>query len=239
MKQAREQTLQGLVLPGGGPTTTGYVLMGLAAQAHPRDAATDALVRLIRRAQRADGRWSTTGRVPSEASEFTAAAVSIRGLQLYATPLPGSPERKAIDDGVSWLTNAQPVSTEDRVFRVFGLTWGRAPVTAIRSAVTDLIATQRADGGWAQLPSLPSDAYATGSALNALRESGLPVGNPVYRRGVDFLLRTQLQDGSWLVKKRTHPTQIYFESGFPHHADQYISTAATNWATLALIAAAR
>jgi hypothetical protein len=40
-----------------------------------------------------------------------------------------------------------------------------------------------------------------------------------------------MQDGSWHVRKRALPTQPYFESGFPNGVDQYISAAATNWAT--------
>ena len=35
------------------------------------------------------------------------------------------------------------------------------------------------------------------------------------------------------------PVQAYFESGFPHGKDQFISAAATNWATMALIPAAQ
>ena len=58
-----------------------------------------------------------------------------------------------------------------------------------------------------------------------------------YRRGVQFLLKTQLADGSWFVRKRAHAVQIYFESGFPYSEHQYISAAATNWATQALILA--
>ena len=99
--------------------------------------------------------------------------------------------------------------------------------------------TQRSDGGWAQLASLRSDAYATGEALAALREAGLATTDPVYQRGVRFLLTTQLEDGSWYVRKRTHATQAFFDSGFPHGVDQYISAAATNWAALALALAAR
>jgi hypothetical protein len=73
--------------------------------------------------------------------------------------------------------------------------------------------------------------------LAALREAGQSVTGGPYRRGNEFLLRTQLQDGSWHVAKRAISTQPYFESGFPHGIDQFISAAATNWATLALIAA--
>jgi hypothetical protein len=52
---------------------------------------------------------------------------------------------------------------------------------------------------------------------------------------VRYLLHTQLADGSWLVRTRSHATQSYFESGFPHGEDQFISAAATNWATQALL----
>ena len=94
---------------------------------------------------------------------------------------------------------------------------------------------QRSDGGWSQEPSLESDSYATGEALTALRESGMAAADDLaVRRGVAFLLRTQLQDGSWYVKSRSVPIQVYFESGFPHGADQWISAAGTAWAVRAL-----
>ena len=54
-----------------------------------------------------------------------------------------------------------------------------------------------------------------------------------------YLLSTQLTDGSWHVRSRAIAFQPYFESGFPHGHDQWISAAATNWATMALIPAAR
>ena len=52
--------------------------------------------------------------------------------------------------------------------------------------------------------------------------------------GVAFLLATQLEDGSWYIRSRAVPLQPYFEGGFPHGHDQWISAAATNWAALAL-----
>jgi squalene cyclase len=82
---------------------------------------------------------------------------------------------------------------------------------------------------------MPSDAYATGTALVALHEAGgLRPGDAAYRRGVAFLLRTQRPDGSWFVQSRSRPFQPYYESGFPYEKDQFISAAASGWATTAI-----
>jgi len=51
---------------------------------------------------------------------------------------------------------------------------------------------------------------------------------------VRYLLTTQLDDGSWHVRSRAPKFQPYFESGFPHGQDQWISSAATAWASMAL-----
>src|SRR5262249_54961604 len=96
-------------------------------------------------------------------------------------------------------------------------------------------AEQGGDGGWRQLTTLDSDAYATGQALVALMDSGaMTASDPVVQRGVQFLLRTQLADGSWFVRSRAIAIQPLFESGFPHGRNQWISSAATSWATMAL-----
>ena len=55
---------------------------------------------------------------------------------------------------------------------------------------------------------------------------------------MDYLLRTQASDGSWHVRSRAIWLQPYFDSGFPYGQDQFISTAGTAWATLALTLAA-
>ena len=102
-------------------------------------------------------------------------------------------------------------------------------------AARALLACQRPDGGWSQLPNVETDAYATGQALVALKLSGqVSASDPAYQRGVGFLLRSQLTDGSWLVRSRTFPFQPYKESGFPHGKDQWISAAGTSWAAMAL-----
>jgi len=80
-----------------------------------------------------------------------------------------------------------------------------------------------------------SDAYATGEALYALNTSGsMDASDPVYQKGLKYLLRTQAPDGTWHVKSRSIWIQPYFESGFPYGHDQWISAAGTAWATMAL-----
>jgi len=48
------------------------------------------------------------------------------------------------------------------------------------------------------------------------------------------LRRTQEPDGSWHVRSRAFGFQPYRDTGFPHHDDQWISSAATGFAILAL-----
>jgi ankyrin repeat protein len=135
-----------------------------------------------------------------------------------------------------------PATTEDRTFRLFGLVWTGASETERREAARALVATQREDGGWSQLAGRPSDAYATGEVLVALREAGgIATTDPVYVRGLRFLLRTQAADGSWHVVSRLNPpapvSPPYFETGFPYGHDQFVSAMATAWATNALMQA--
>ncbi len=76
--------------------------------------------------------------------------------------------------------------------------------------------------------------------LYALTTAGLmSITDPVYQKGVDYLLRTQAADGTWRVRSRSIWLQPYFESGFPYGQDQFISTAGTAWASMALAAAAQ
>jgi hypothetical protein len=82
---------------------------------------------------------------------------------------------------------------------------------------------------------MQSDAYATGQALYALNESGMPVSDPVYQRGVKYLLRTQDRDGTWFVNKRAIPANNYLDAGFPHGESQCASFNGTCWAMMALL----
>lgn len=221
---------------GGQADTAGYTLLTLEAAGHAPDPATAAVAEYLLQYQKEVDHYRTGARrPPTEQSSFTTTYVALRGLKAYGTAEQKERIDKRMDEVRGWLVKSRGQDTEDRVFRLWGLKTAGADAKEIQSAVDDLVKTQREDGGWGQLSDMESDAYATGSALVALHQAGgLPTSDEVYRKGVGFLLNKQLGDGSWYVRTRSKPFQIYFESGFPHGKDQFISIAASGWATTAL-----
>jgi N-acyl-D-amino-acid deacylase len=105
---------------------------------------------------------------------------------------------------------------------------------AITKALRAVQSLQRADGGWSDMASMESNAFTTGKVLVALRAAGVSAADGVFRRGVKFLLDTQQEDGSWYVRSRALAFQPYFDNGYPHGYDQWISAAGAGWATAAL-----
>ena len=177
-----------------------------------------------------------TQRPPLEYSHFTSTALSLRGLQLFAGKDRSKEVAQSVAIALTWLLAAKPAETEDRVWHLFGLKWSGAKADAIDEAIKALMAGQRSDGGWAQTSKMKSDPYATGQALAALHlAGGVPVNDFRWRKGIAWLMRAQLADGSWKVKSRSKPFQKYFESGYPHGTDQFISITAGSWATMALL----
>jgi hypothetical protein len=223
---------------GGGVTTAGYGVWALDAGGRPRDETTTAVVEFFLKANRSGDRWRPASkRPPSEGSEFTSTFVALQGLRAFGGPQHRARIEEASARTRTWLVANRGVDNEDRVFRLLALQAVAADAKDLRAAAELLRSKQRADGGWSQLDAVESDAYATGSALFALRRAGgLGVEDPAYRRGLAFLVKTQRPDGTWLVKSRTKLiVQKYFESGFPHGKDQFISMSGTCWATTALL----
>lgn len=229
---------------GGQVDTAGYAMFLLAAGGWKADETTDAVIEYL--LQRDKDHWvPVSKRPPTEASPFTTTYLALAALKHY-----GPEAKKDAIDGRSakarkWLLATQANDTEDLVFRLRALHEVGATKTEMQKAVDALERIQNADGGWSQLdgprtPESGSDAYATGSVLAALHQAGgLDVKSRIYERGINYLIATQKADGSWYVKSRSKPFQLYFESGFPHTKDQWISCAASSWATVALVLGTR
>ena len=220
----------------GGPYNAGYALWGLHADGRKPDSVTNDLVAYLKTKHRRDGSWRIrTHRPPLEDSNFTATALSLRGLQLYAGKDGAKDLAERIPRTQNWLLKAEAKTNEDRVFRLVGLVWAGGKSDDLKRLAKELIKQQLPDGGWRQLAEGKSDSYATGQALFALKRAGIKVGHRSYQDGCRFLLKTVQPDGSWLVTTRSKAIQTYFESGFPYEKSQFISICGTCWATLALV----
>src|SRR5262245_9745978 len=123
---------------------------------------------------------------------------------MYAIPQHRSECQLCIRSAAKWLAAYTPRTGEERAMRVLGMAWANTEKKALGAAGEQLLSPQRPDDGWAQLDTLPSDAYATGQALYALNVAGrLPA------------LQTQLADGSWHIQSRSYPIRSnYFDTGF-------------------------
>ncbi len=220
---------------GGQVDTAGWLLFTLERASHKPDETTAAVVEYLLKRDADRDHWrSTSNRPPSEASAFTANYLALHALKTWGTADHKDRIARRVRTLREWLAEAPTTDTEDRVYRMRALAEIGAKKAAAKAA-RELIAAQRPDGGWGQTDKLPSDAYATGTVLAALAEIGdVKTNAPDYRRGVAFLVRTQRADGSWYVKSRSRPFQPYYESGFPHKKDQFISISASAWATAAL-----
>jgi len=221
---------------GGQAATASFALFTLELAGYTPDDTTAAAAEYLLKFPGERDYWRTTSnRPPTEASSFTITYVAMRALRKFGADADKEKIAKRVESARGWLVKTPAKDTEDRVFRLLGLKEAGAPEKEIAAAAFELLQTQRVDGGWSQLDNGESDAYGTGSALFALHHGGgLKTATPAYQAGVAYLLKTQQADGSWKVKTRSKPFQPYYESGFPHEKDQFISISATGWATAAL-----
>jgi ankyrin repeat protein len=237
---SRENLLSGYCTVPGFSSSVGYDAIAMHSAGYQPDTLTDSIVRCLLVRQLSDGQWKPEGaptRPPlSPSTGIPGTAMAARTLKLYSVPAFSREIDERVKRARAYLETAKPVVGDDYAYRLLGLFWSGAAQGQLAAAARELLSQQRSDGGWAQTTDRQSDAYATGLALAALwMADELAVHSAPYRRGVDYLMRTQEADGSWHVQTRAFPFQPYFESGFPHGEDQWISTAATAWSALALM----
>ena len=246
LEKIRDILRQGVMIPVEdyfGPSVVSYMLIGLDAEHYKPDLNTDAAAMFLKNRQAPDGQWiypAADIRPPICSDYIGQTALSMRALQLYT---PNTADKAAYADAIekalTWILNAKPRGNDDRAWRLAALAWGGNHKEAAQSALRELLATQKADGGWSDIDGMDTSVYATGRALYALQVAGVPASNTAYERGVQYLLNTQQEDGSWFVKSRALAFQPYFDAGFPHGYNQWISAAGTSWAAIALSYASR
>jgi ankyrin repeat protein len=234
--RSRENLMAGYCSVFGFLGNVTYGLFALAEEGVAPGPETDAVTTCLSGLQKPDGSWEGGDTRPplSGRNPFVYTALAVRGLMVYSPP--GRREEIAlrVARAREFLRRGVPRDTQEEAFKLLGLVWAGGSQREISAQVTRLIALQHAGTGWSQLPTMGPDAYASGQALFALRVAGTAASTEAYRRGVQYLLRTQLEDGTWYVRSRAIGFQPYFDAGFPHGRDQFISAAATAWAVIAL-----
>lgn len=233
----------------GGSFTVGYGLWAMSLAGRAPDATTEAMVGYLlsiqgvprlngkepTAAQQQKGKWvSSCSRVPLQSSEVAATVLAITGMEKFATHDQRSLLETAREHAEKWLAQAPLKENEDRIWRLWGLHQLGGDEAAKEKTRAAIVAAQHADGGWAQTSAMSSDAFATGETLFVLRQTGSAKDDPAVVKARDFLLKTQLADGSWLVETHVKAVQPFFENGDPHGKHQFISTSATAWAVAAL-----
>jgi ankyrin repeat protein len=223
--------------PPGAEEQLAYPLAGLALSGYAPDRMTDAMVANIAATQAANGGFhvGAAARPPGEEGDIFRTALCLRAFKVYGSPGRAVEMAARISKARQWLEAAKPVTAEDRNMQLLGLYWAGTDARTLARLAKAILSQQQPDGGWRQRDGLPTDAYGTGESLYALAVAGgVSPTHPVYRKGVQFLLRTQREDGSWYVASRSARIQAYFDAGFPYGHDQWISEWGTAWATMGL-----
>lgn len=222
---------------GGGPDTASYALWTLELAGQKPDDVTTAVTGYLLERDKERAHWTRNStRPPSMSSDTNTNYFVIRALQMYGSEAQQPEITARIAKARQWMLDLKPASTEERVFqlRCFQILGIDEPIH--QTSVDQLLKLQNRDGGWSQLPEMKSDAYATGTVLVALLRSHLiDADQPAIRKGIQYLIDTQQDDGSWHVISHAKPFQTYFETGFPYGKDQFISVTASSWATVALL----
>ena len=217
---------------------TPYVLFGLHAEKYTPNLYTDIAVDNMMGQAKPDGSFlAESGRAPLETGDIHLTAMAIHSIQLYASAAKKDRVEQLVQKTRHWLEQANSDQQQELAFQLLGLHWCGSSADHKVKIAAKLRSMQNEDGGWSQLSTLKSDAYATGQTLYALYESGMEKPeDPAYQKGLNFLLKTQNDKGVWFVATRSFPIQPFVDSDFPpYDDDQFISATATNWAVIALL----
>src|SRR5262249_49766862 len=104
--------------------------------------------------QQPDGSWeffAALRRPPINESQATDAAWIILALQGEPGPDAPQPRRAALSKAAAWLDAAKPSGThQEKALKVLVAVRSARPRKAMQTTIDELLALQRADGGWSQ-----------------------------------------------------------------------------------------
>jgi len=172
--------------------------------------------------QREDGgwRWPDCDYAPLEIDDHYGVTLAALTVGIAPGGYAETPQARAgLDKLRTYLKNNPPKSLHHRAM----LAWSSIRVEGIASAeqrqeaLTELLALQLEDGGWATaglltdwkglarsdgepLDTKTSDGYGTGFVIVVARELGVPPDDARLRRGIDWLKANQRESGKWFTR---------------------------------------
>lgn len=171
---------------------------------------THRLAEHLARHQEEDGAWllrppGGSGTPPTSESRETIALLALLAWEPY---VPDDPKAAAAarEKALKWLRETKSTDTNQALALrlLLDVRMGTSPAE-VQARIDKVLAAQRPDGGWGQVPEMASDAYATGQSLWALSFAGVKHDRPEVVRAVSFLAANQRADGSWPMAFRSHP----------------------------------
>lgn len=225
--------------PGKGRAVTwGQLLLGRAEFDGEANSDWNGTIEGILGSQEVAGHWRARGQFPGQRrpeAESNAVATMWTSLALHSIADRQDQDAGTPEKSLAWLArSANVVSSEWLAMRLLTeIRFGDQGEAA--DLLARLIDEQRSDGGWSWLLAEnpegrgdPSNAYSTGVALYALRQADLPRSHSAVAAAADYLLTTQLPDGTWKVSSQ-------LTSSEPSPAKDYVYEYwGTAWAVIAL-----
>jgi hypothetical protein len=193
----------------------------------------------LARHQESDGAWGLSN--PKNAPPPTwesRETVALLAYLAWSESAPADPKeagaRSGREKAAAWLNATKPSdTTQATALRLLVDVREGKSAQQLQSGVDRLLRRQNANGGWSQIPELPSDAYATGQAVYVLSFAGVKYDRPEVGRAVSFLLANQRDDGSWPMTSHNHPGVQATKN--PIRSPVPITYFGSAWATLGLV----
>lgn len=194
----------------GNTDTMSMLLLGLGGNRHEGEKWKRLFSKALLNNQKENGLWDACGQLPAQKRPLEETnRVSSMWAVLALLRQGDDIQRVSLNSMV--LQNKTAVSTECSVVRLLLSVY--VAENLVQESTKELLGRQHVDGGWGWISEEASDALATGLALYALRAAGSGDGlADALMAGDQFLIQTQLEDGSWRVpgtKRKAHnkPTE--------------------------------